>query len=496
MRVSVETTGGLERRLKIAVPAESFEEQVQERLRSATPQVRLKGFRPGKVPLKEVRRRFGKSVRQEVAADLMQSSFVEAVQQEELSPAGAPSLDVINLDPGADLEFTATFEIFPIVDVADLSELSVKKPAATVADEDIDRMVERLREQRTEFEEVDRAAAEGDRLTADFIGRVDGEPFEGGEGTDVPVTIGAGQMLPDFEAGMVGMTPDEERLVPVTFPDDYQNEELAGKSAEFTITAKKIEQANVPELDDAFFEAMGIEEGGEEKLRADIIENMTSELDNAIAGQVKRQVLDGLNDLHDFQIPAALIAREVQMQKARMVQQFGQGRNVPELPDEIFVDQATRQVRVGLVINAIIEAQSFEADEQLVRERIEAIAQPYEQPEQVIAYYYGTEERLQEIEMAVLEEQVVDHVVESANVEIVETDYEGVISGLAVAPPPPVEPEATPDAEEADTEGADAADDMTAAAVESDVEAGETEASEDAETGSDSDTPDESKDPA
>ncbi len=490
MRVSVETTGGLERRLKIAVPAESFEEQVQERLRSATPQVRLKGFRPGKVPLKEVRRRFGKSVRQEVAADLMQSSFVEAVQQEELSPAGAPSLDVINLDPGADLEFTATFEIFPIVDVCDLSLVSVKRPTAAVEDEDIDRMVERLREQRTEYDDVDRPAVEGDRLTADFIGRVDGEPFEGGEGTDVPVNIGAGQMLPDFEAGMVGMTPGEERLIPVTFPDDYQNEDLAGKAAEFTITAKKIEQPNVPELDDAFFEALGIEEGGEKKLRADITENMTNELNNAIDGQVKRQVLDGLNDLHDFQIPAALIAREVQMQKARMVQQFGQGANAPELPDEIFLDQATRQVRVGLVINAIIEAQSFEADEQLVRERIEAIAQPYEHPEQVIAYYYGTEERLQEIEMAVLEEQVVDHVVESASVEIVETDYEGVLSGIAVAPPPPVEEAASEDSGVESPET-----DETSDVVADEAEA-PAEASSDVDEGPDAESTDQSKDSA
>ena len=439
MRVSVETTGGLERRLKIAVPAESFEEQVQERLRSATPQVRLKGFRPGKVPLKEVRRRFGKSVRQEVAADLMQSSFVEAVQQEELSPAGAPNLDVINLDPGADLEFTATFEIFPIVDVCDLAEVVVKKPEATIADDDVDKMIDRLREQRTEYSAVDRPAADGDRVTADFVGRIDGETFQGGEGTDVPFTIGGGQMLPDFETGVVGMTAGEERLVSVAFPEDYQNQDLAGKTAEFTITAKQVEEAKVPELDAEFFAALGIEDGGEEKLRADITENMTSELENAAASQVKRQVLDALNDLHDFQIPGALIAREVQMQKARMVQQFGQGQNAPELPDEIFVDQATRQVRVGLVINAIIEAQSFQADEQLVRERIESIAQPYEQPEQVVAYYYGTEERLQEIEMAVLEDQVVEHIVEAAQVELVATDYEGVVSGAAVAPPPPPE---------------------------------------------------------
>ena len=438
MQVSIETTGGLERRLKISVEAESFEEEITTKLKETSRRIRLPGFRPGKVPLKEVRRRFGPAVRAEVAQEIMQSSYMEAVNQEELSPAGAPELDIVNIDLGADLEFTATFEIFPSIELADLSTISVKQPVGEVQEEDLDKMILRLQEQRKEWKTLDQDSKSevGHRLTVDFVGKMDGEEFEGGSGQDVQIELGSGQMIEDLENGLVGLSLEESKTIPVKFPDDYQAENLKGNPAEFEVSVKNIEEPEVPELDAQFFKSFGVEDDSEEAFRNKIRENMENEIDQSSKGQVKKQVMDRLFELHDFPTPKALIDRECDVLRNQMMQQL-QMPVKPEtdpLPSELFKEEAEKRVRVGLVINEIVSAENLSADPDKVRERIELLAQPYDQPEQIINFYYSNEQQLQQVEMAVLEDTVIDHVLTQINVEKLGSNYDDVVSGSAIAP--------------------------------------------------------------
>jgi trigger factor len=453
MQISIETTSGLERRLTITVPSEAFEEKIADRLGEAAKQIRLPGFRPGKVPMREVRRRFGPSVRAEVASELMQSSFVEAVQQEALSPAGSPNLEVVKMDPGIDFEFTATFEVFPVVELADLHRVKVKKPEAEVTDADLEQMIERLREQRKTWSSVTRGAQEGDRVTLDFTGTIDGEAFDGGSGEDVTFEVGTGQMIEDFDQGVRGLAKGESGEFAATFPETYNKEDLRGRTASFSVTIKEVEESSLPALDETFFEGFGVEEGGLEAFRTEVRESMEREMEAAVNNQVKSQVMDQLAQLHSVQLPKAMVANEIQQQKQQMLQQFqmyGQGGRTPEidLPDDLFTEQAERRVTVGLVVNELVSSTGLKADPDKVRARVETLAAGYAQPEQVVRYYYSNPEQLQQIEMAVLEDQVVDHILEQAEVEVVSSTYTEVISGQAVAA----------EVETADTGEAEAAD--------------------------------------
>lgn len=445
MQISIETTSGLERRLTISVPSETFESQISERLNDAAGRVRLPGFRPGKVPMKEVRRRYGKAVRAEVAGELMQSSFVDAVRQEDLSPAGQPNLEVVHMEPGDDFEFTATFEVFPSVEVADLSKVTVKKPEAEITEADVDDMIERLRDQRKDWQEVERAAREDDKVTLDFEGKLDGEVFEGGHAEDASFVVGAGQMIEDFDAGVRGLKAGEEGEFDASFPEDYRAEHLAGKTVTFSVKVKKVEEPHLPELDDEFFKSFGVEEGGLEAFRADVKRNMQREMDDAVRRLLTKQVMDQLNELNHVQLPEALVHNEIHSLKQQMLQQFqmyGGGSNQPDLPDELFREQAEQRVNVGLVVNEIVASAELKASPEQVRERIETMAQGYAEPQQVVNYYYSNPEQLQQVEMAVLEDRVVDHVLENAQVETVPSSYQDIVSGKAV----PEAEEAAPDA--------------------------------------------------
>jgi len=437
MQISIETTAGLERRLTISVPSETFEQKISERLGEAASRVRLPGFRPGRVPMKEVRRRFGQAVRVEVAGELMQSTFVTAIRQEDLNPAGQPSLEVVQMDPGSDFEFTATFEVFPLVELVNLNRARLKRPVAEITEVDVDVMIERLREQRKSWESVERAAAEGDRVTVDFVGRLDGEVFEGGSAEGSQFVIGGGQMIEDFDRGVQGLAPGESSSFEATFPADYRAEQLAGKTVTFEVTVKTVEASELPGLDEEFFKAFGVEEGGLEAFRTDVRGNMQRELDDAVRNQLKSQVMDQLHALHQIQLPRALLEREMETLRQQMLQQFrmygGQGGQ-PELPLELFQEQAERRVNVGLVVNELISAAKIQVDPSEVRTRIEAMAEGYAEPQQVVNWYYSNAEQLQSIEMAVLEDQVVEHVVKAAEVEEVPASYEDVISGRAIAP--------------------------------------------------------------
>ncbi|MDP6377236.1 MAG: trigger factor [Pseudomonadales bacterium] len=456
MQVSVETTSGLERRLTIVVPSEEFETQITTRLTDARGKVHLPGFRPGKVPLKEVRRRFGRSVRVEVASELMESSFANAVQQEELMPAGQPSLEVLKMDPGIDLEFTATFEVFPSVALGDLGQVEVVRPEGEITDKDLKEMIARLREQRKTHEEVERAAKQGDQVTVDFQGRLEGELFEAGTGEDVEFSVGQGQMIEDFDEGVMGLSAGESREIDATFPDDYQAENLAGKTVQFALTVKKVAEELLPELDDAFFAQHGVEEGGLPAFKDDVRQNMQREMEAAANNQVKQQVMDQLHKLHSLQLPHALVHREIHALKDQMLQQmqmYGSAQ-APEMPDDLFQEQAQRRVSVGLVVNEIIKSAELEADDEKVRGRLEEMAQSYPDPQQVIEWYYGNPEQLESVQMAVLEEQVVEHVLEAATVDVLKSSYTDIVSGKTL-------PEAEEEAVEADQNSgeADAVDD-------------------------------------
>jgi trigger factor len=434
MQISIETMSGLERRLTISVPSEAFEQQIAQRLGEAANRVRLPGFRPGKVPMKEVRRRYGPAVRAEVAGELMQSSFFDAIRQEELAPAGQPNLEVIKMEPGNDFEFTATFEVFPMVELVNLARVSVKRPEGEINETDIDEMIERLREQRKSWQDVERPAQDGDQVTVDFEGRLDGEVFEGGKAEDVTFVIGAGQMIEDFDKGVGGIAAGGSGEFTATFPEDYRAEQLAGKTVTFSVQVKKVAEPRHPEVDEEFFRQFGVEEGGLEAFRADVRSNMQRELDTALQRVLKSQVMDQLFELHEVQLPKALVRDEVQSLRQQMLQQFQMygGSRQPELPDELFSDRAARRVALGLVVNELVSSAGIKADADKVRKHIEQLAEGYAEPQQVINWYYGNPEQLQQIEMAVLEEQVVDHVLAKAKVESVPSSYQDIVAGKAL----------------------------------------------------------------
>ena len=439
MDVSVETLEGLETRLTITLPSETFEERLDVKLNEAKDKARLPGFRPGKIPLKEIRRRFGPSLRAELAGEMMQSSFYEAIAQESLNPAGPPTLEVKTMDPNADLEFTATFELVPSVEVADLAKVEIKRPSTEITDEDIEKMVDRLKEQRISYESVERASQADDQVTVDFEGSLDGELVESAKGSDASFVIGKGQMIEDFEKGAVGLSKNEETKFEAVFPENYRAEELRGKTVEFSLTMKEVKEPKLPELNDEFFKEFGVEEGGEEAFRKEVLSNMEKELDNSVKNQLKQQVMDKLGELHDFEIPAPMISREIQVLKDQMMGQFQQppgGRqNELNLPDELFKDQAEKRVKLGLVVNEIISKFELEVDQEKLDQHLQDLASSYAEPEQVIGWYRGNPEQMQNLEMGVLEDQVVDHIISKAQVEDVVADYDSVISGAAIAPP-------------------------------------------------------------
>ena len=439
MQVTLETTSGLERRMHISVPGEELETRVDAKLKQTAGQVRIKGFRPGKVPLREVKRRFGEGIRQEVGSEMMQSSFAEAVQQEEVSPAGMPQIEDVKLEAGADLEFTAVFEVFPEITVAGFEEIEIEKPVAKVTPDAVDTMIENLRNQRSEFADVDRACVDGDQVNIDFAGTVDGEAFDGGAAEGSDVVLGSGSMIPGFEEGIVGMSAGDKKDVPVTFPEGYQAEDLAGKDAVFAITVNSVKESSMPELDDEFFKLFGVEQGGMDAFRNEVSANMEKELGTAIKNKVKNQALEGLEKVNDIALPKALIDQEIERLKQEAVQQFGGGQaniDASMLPSEMFTSQAEKRVTLGLLVNAIVEQHELKVDDDKVKTMIHDMASSYEDPEQVINFYYNNQQQLTQIQNLVLEDQVIDLIVTSAKVSEVEQSYEE-----AIKPPAPALPE-------------------------------------------------------
>ena len=433
MQVSIETTAGLERKMTVTVPAAQFEAQVSQRLSQAAKSVRLPGFRPGKIPMKEVARRFGPEVRAEVAGELMQRTFFEAIRDEALKPAGQPRLEPVQMNPGVDFEYAATFEVMPEVEVGDLSAIPVEKPVASVEETDIDKMIERLREQRKRFEDRDdRPAAEGDQLLLDFQGHLEGEPVEGTAAEDHELVLGEARMIPGFEEALHGLRAGEDKSFEVTFPDDYGNEALKGREVRFDVKVKAVREAVLPEVDAELFSELGVEDGSLETFRAEVRDNMERELESAVRTRMKNQVMDGLVSVHDVTPPKALVHEQIHSLQDEMVQRFGgQGMDPRSLPEELFREQAERRVKLGLILNGIVDAHGIEPDADRVEAILDDVASRYHDPDQVKGWYHSNPEQMEQIRAAALEDAAVDFVLERANVSEVQQDYDTVLAAAA-----------------------------------------------------------------
>ena len=471
MQVTVETTGSLTRKMTVAVPSTEFEGRIADRVRSTAKKVSLPGFRRGRVPLGEVQRRFGASLRNEVASELVQSSLEDAVRQEEIPLVGTPSVELVNLDPGADLEFTATFEVLPEVDLVDLSRLRVRKPVAEISETDIDEMIESLREQRAEWNAVERPAAVEDRVVVDYSVKVDGE-VRGEPLPDFTFIVGSSQVVAELNTFVVGMSVGETKVFPITIRRDI-NETSGEEETIGEIVLKSVEAPSLPELDAAFFEAFGVVdaagssdhdaprtapvtsgagEGGEDndgaviqgddipsagageslrKFRANVRERMQAELGVAARNETRRQVMASLAAAHRFELPRVLVDGELEQERERAARLMGVPLEHPGLAD--VVEQRVRErLRTRLVVREIVQRQGLQADNERIRARIEEIAAPYEQPDEVRNWIYGDEDQLQRVELGVLEDQLVEHILSRANVESVPASYRDVVTGHSI----------------------------------------------------------------
>ena len=428
MQVSVERQEGLERTLKVEIPSDRIEGAVEERLSRLQKQVRLDGFRPGKVPMRVVRTRYGGQVRQEVVGELIQSTLQEAVTQVEMQPAGSPRIDSADDQPDeGGMAYTATFEVYPEIELGEISDLAVEKPVAEVTEADVDGMIETLQKQRQEFEEVDRPAEQGDRVVIDFVGRIDGEAFEGGSGEDTPVDLGAGRMIDGFEDQLEGIRPGEERELEVKFPEEYGSSELAGRDATFSVTCKSVQAGRLPEVDEEFARQFGIESGSVDELRDGLRRNMERELKQALEAQVKRQVMDALVQRHPIDVPEALVSEEIGRLREQMKQRLGGQMGDEQLPDDLFREEALRRVRLGLLLSELVQNNGIQADDEAVREKVEEMASAYDDPQQVVQHYYENQQMLQGVQAMVVEDRVVDWILERANVTEKQTNFDEVM---------------------------------------------------------------------
>jgi trigger factor len=432
MQVSIETLDGLERRMTVQVPSERVSEAVEKKLRELSKTVRIDGFRPGKVPLKVVQQKFGGHVRQEVIGDVIESSYQEALIQEKVRPAGMPSIDSVSSEEKEDMSYTATFEVFPEVEELVLDSIEVDKPMVEITAEDFDAMLQKLREQRKTWKETKAAAKKGYQVMVDFEGRIDGELFEGGAGKDMAVEIGAGQMLPEFEAGLEGIKASEQKTVEVHFPEDYHGADVAGKTAEFTLKATRVSKPELPEVDEEFAKGFGVQDGDLEKMRADIRANMEKEKNERLKASLKNKVMSGLLEHNAIIAPSAMVAEEVKNLRAQAAQRMGQDpESIDEagFPDQLFNEEATRRVQLGLLISEIIKQEKIEVNQELVESTIEEMAIAYEQPDQVRDYYRQNHQARSGIEGMVLEDQVVNHILDKARVTEQDVSFDDLMNG-------------------------------------------------------------------
>ena len=413
MQVTVESTGTLERRMRVELPAERVEQEVEARLKRVGKTAKIKGFRPGKVPAKVVRQRYGTQVRQEVLADLMGQSYRDAVAQENLNPAAYPKIEPELSDKGEGFVFIATFEVLPEFKLEGLDKIEVSRPEIDISDDDCADMLENLRKQKADWKSVERKSKDGDRVIVDFEGKLKGKPVEGGKGQKVPVVLGQGQMLPDFEKALIGVTADDEKTFTVKFPKDYHSEELSGKTVEFEVKVHEVTEEELPPLDDSLAKLYGIEKGGLKKLREDVVENMQREADQKIRTDVRDQAMTAVLEANPIEVPNSLVHQEAHRMQEEAMRQLGIEDPDKAPPISEFNDGAEGRVRLSLLIQKLVSDNNIELDRGRLRERVEQICAGYENSDEMVAHYLGNPQVMSRIEPMVLEEQAVEWIIDN-----------------------------------------------------------------------------------
>ncbi|MDA3507102.1 trigger factor [Acinetobacter junii] len=435
MQVTTEAVSGVARRLNVSVPTSRVNEQFEARLKRTAKTVKINGFRPGKVPLNVVRREYGASIYQEVVNDLIRDTVFEAIQQEKINAVGMPNIEKVENKDDA-LVYEATVEVYPEVEVKSFADLEIDRKSSEINDSDVDVMIENLQKQRASWTETKGMAKKDMQVTFDFEGTVDGEKFEGGAAEDFKLVLGSGRMIPGFEDGIVGMKKGEEKVIDVTFPEDYQAENLAGKAAQFKITVKLVEKQKLPEIDAEFLKIFGLtEEEGLDKLKADVRKNMEREVRNGLRNQVKQAAFDALVAANEIEVPASMVAQEIDRQRQQMIQQFtqqfgAQGAGAFDssmLPDELFKEQAEKSVKLGVLVSKVLADAKLEVDQARVDAYINDMASSYEDPTEVVEYFKNDKQQRAQIEAVVLEDQVVDHILAAAKVNDVAVSYEDLL---------------------------------------------------------------------
>ncbi|WP_158967595.1 trigger factor [Paraglaciecola sp. L3A3] len=436
MQVSVETSTGLERRLTITVPAASIDTAVKSRLQQLAKTQRINGFRPGKVPVNVIKKRYGQAVRQEIAGEVMQQNFYQAITQEKITPAGMPSFEMKTDEDGKDLEFVAAFEVYPEVEVKNVDKITVEQPVVEISDSDLSDMMDTLRKQHADYKEVKRKIKKDDKVTMDFVGTIDGEEFDGGKAEDFELEMGKDRMIPGFEKPIVGAKTGDEVIAEVTFPEDYHAEALKGKEAKFTITIKKTEQLNLPKVDEDFAKLFGIEDGNIDALNDEVRKNMQRELDQTLKASVKEQVINGLLENNEIDLPKSLVEQEINVLREQAKQRFSQQQggnidNMPELPANLFEENARKRVSIGLLLGEVIKSNDIKVDAAKVDALIATAASAYEDPQEVIEYYKSNDELTQQMNNVALEEQAVEVLLDQAKVKEVKKKFDEIMNKQA-----------------------------------------------------------------
>jgi trigger factor len=421
MQANLESIGNIERRLNISLPAQDVDSEVSMRLKKLTQTVKMHGFRPGKVPLKVVAQQYGLQIRQEVLADKLQKTFSDAIRDNNLRVAGYPKFETRPAaESSAELEYSATFEIYPEVTLGELNGIPIARPVLEVTDAEVEKTLEVLRKQRATYEPVERTAQKDDMVTVDFNGEIDGQPFQGGEGKDVRIILGAGRMLPEFENAVLGLQPNESRSFDLSYPEDYHGREVAGKTARFNLTLKSVEAPRLPELDNEFAKSLGIADGDLEKMRAEVRINVEREVETRIRARLREQVFQSLLDRSSLDLPQSLVEMEMRnlaQNAQRDLEARGVNMKDVPLPADILKSQAERRVRLGLILAELVRAQSLQAKPEQVLAAVEHHAKSFEQPQEVVKWYYSSPDRLQEFESAAIEQNVVDWALSVARVK-------------------------------------------------------------------------------
>lgn len=425
MQVVVEKKEGIQCDLAIEVPAVEIDQEVNKRLKEISKTAKVDGFRPGKVPTRFIKQRYGRQIRSEVIGDVLPKTSYEAIEAEKLKAAGIKEVKVTQDKEGENLKFIAQVELYPEFEVKGLEEITVEKPKVTLGEKEVDQMIETLQKQVATWKEVDRKAQLDDRVKVDFVGSVDGEKFEGGSAEDSQIVLGSKQMIPGFEEGIVGMSKGEEKTIDVTFPEEYQNKELAGKKSQFAITLKTLEEPELPELNEAFFKRFNIE-GDLANFKAEIENNMKRELKAAIKRKVKEQVFNGLKAQNEVEVPASLVRNDIERSKQQLIQRMGGEKSqikAGQIPDDLFKAQSQERVKLGLIVGQLYETHKLEAEEARVNDMIEELVSVYEDAEEVKKHIQTNKQELENIKQAVLEDQLVDLILEKAKVTEKDEDF-------------------------------------------------------------------------